>query len=304
MQLKLLGLVASGIVLGVALYAAGTVTARDSRPAPDVFTGTQEVLQVRYFYEPQFQNNVQTARKNDSLPFPGDVYGGIIPHDISQGNLIAHFFQSIAAQKPQTVILLGPNHHDAGDGSLITTSARWHTKYGIVQPQQVIISGLVASGAVRENSSVMEKEHALSSILPYIAYYLPDTRVVPLIFKSTTSRQEISRIAQLLLKYKNENTIAVAAVDFSHYLTVDQAAYNDRQTEAMLKTLDVEGITSFGSRFSDYLDSPAATAVLFWWLDSFSGVTADIVAHTNSGLQNPSTTQSTTGYFEVIYYAQ
>jgi len=140
----------------------------------------------------------------------------------------------------------------------------------------------------------------MSAIIPYIAYFLPNTQVTPLILKHNTSKVEINVLVEKILKLTNPNTVVIAAVDFSHYFDFETAEKKDAHTRELLLALDYESILTLGPNFNDYLDSPPAIALLLIWASKKGIKTINIIDHANSGEFLRQKKIPTTSYFEAV----
>lgn len=98
-----------------------------------------------------------------------------------------------------------------------------------------------------------------TAVVPAIAHYVPEARVVPLVLRRDMTAGEVETLAAVLAPLLDRRTLVVAAVDFSHYLSAEEARQRDRETLSALDSLDSSGILSFGD---DHLDSPASLAAL------------------------------------------
>ena len=261
-----------------------------------------EIMNDKYYYSYDFYNSLDLARDIDIRFQSDNVRAGIIPHDITQGQMIAHFFEQISDQKPTRIFLLGPNHHEVGVSKLLTTTAEWQTEFGKVYTDDNIINSLLANRLFSENSEIIENEHSVSAIVPYISYYIPEAVVIPIIFKADIKQFEIDEVIKMLDTYIDDNSVIVAAVDFSHYLTKDQATTNDEITRRYLEDLDYQSVINLGRNFNDYLDSPPVIGLLLKWLDNKGYNSNQIINHTNSADATMNPDILTTSYFEILFY--
>lgn len=276
------------------------MSAADRQPA--LTSPARSALETPYYAVDQFQRSVAAAKSLGPVFPVVSVRAGIVPHDFTHGEYIAHFFQGLQADPPRRIILIGPNHFELGDKLVLTTDAPWWTDFGDVRSDSQAVRALVDGGYAHQDDQVLVNEHSVSAIMPFIGYYLPGATVVPVILKSELRIEDLRNLATALGPFIDEKTVIVAAVDFSHYLSSSQAAANDVTTQHALETLDYQTILSFGPRFNDYVDSPPSIALLLYVL-SRDGVSHDVVLnHTNSGLLAGSETAPVTSFFEVAYY--
>lgn len=289
------------LILAIIIFGAVLVCAERNKVEEKKII-EQGYLRITYFSEKQFNKSRQIA-DSFTAGFPQEkILGGIIPHDTRHGEYIAHFFKNLKKQEPETILLIGPNHKEIGNGKIITASNSWYTPFGILEANQEIIKQLVEKGIVSENKLVIEQEHSIYGLVPFISYYLPQTKVVPLIFKSGFSISDIENLTSSLADILPKSIVIVAAVDFSHYLTSSQAEEKDKVTAKAMAEFDYQKILSFGERFNDYVDSPPSIAFLMLWMQKQGVKNIEILANTNSGKLEHRENEPVTSYFETVYY--
>lgn len=250
-----------------------------------------------FFDEQLFYKGIsEVGEKAD--PFPETVLGGIIPHHLLPGFIIAEFFSRLSAQKPQVIVLIGPNHENVGDFPALTSLEGWETPFGIVLPEEAVINDMVDNNILQISSQVLEQEHSVSSIIPFIKYYLPEAAVVPVILSSSIDLASIDKLGSYLANNVSRDKVLVASVDFSHYLTSAEAREKDEETLGVLKNLDIASLLALNN---DNLDSPASIAVLLLAMQNNGIEKFEILHHTNSGELLQDETASTTSYFSIIF---
>jgi AmmeMemoRadiSam system protein B len=214
---------------------------------------------LTFFDDQAFAHALTRAEAADPAPMPG-ARAVIVPHHWLAGHLILSSLRDLAASGDyRRIILIGPNHVNAGSAAIITSDLPWQTPFGLVEPDGEAIRRLTSDGIARSEPSVLTYEHAIAGIVPAVAYFLPDARVVPLALRSDLTSTEVETLAAALAPLLDGETALIAAVDFSHYLSAQQARQNDRETLEALQSLDYPRILSFGD---EHLDSPASIAAL------------------------------------------
>lgn len=251
-----------------------------------------------FFEESTFYAGVAQAKREDKS-FTYHVSGGIIPHHLFVGSIIADFFNRLSLQQPKTIILIGPNHYEKGDFKALTSLYGWQTPFGVVEPNEQIIKDLLKNNLVRIDEDILPKDHSVAGIIPFVKYYLPDTQVVPILLSSYISQQEVDILASNLKDYMDKDTVVIAAVDFSHYLTNEQAKEKDKVTLEVMKNFDYRQLFSLNN---DYLDSPPSTATLLMLMQMLGTTNMDLIHHTNSGALQKDNYIETTSYFSIAYY--
>lgn len=226
-----------------------------------------------------------------------EVKGGIIPHHLLPSFILSDFFLRLP-KTTSTIILLGPNHYERGNYKSLTSAYSWQTPFGLVEPDLSILDDLVKSKLVQIDESTLEKEHSVSGIMPYIKYYLPNSKVVPVIFKRSQSIEDLEQFSEkLTVLSKQPNTITIAAVDFSHYLPSLYAKEKNKETLKAMKDFDYAELMSFNNSNTD---SPPCLVALLMTMKKLGRTDFNILSDTNSGEILDETSQ-VTSYFSIIF---
>lgn len=261
-------------------------------------TSDRPIHAVTFFDQQTFYSGVEKARK-DNNSFSYHVSGGIIPHHLFPGFIIADFFHRLSLQNPETIILIGPNHYERGEYEALSSLYGWQTPFGIVAPNDVVIKQLVDSRVVKIDERVLPEDHAVSGILPFVKYYIPNATVVPILLSGSMSQEDVKVLASAIKSHMSKDTVLIAPVDFSHYLTDKQAKEKDTTTLSVMKRFDYRQLFTLNN---DYLDSPPSIALLLMVMQMIDTTDMDLLYHTNSGeLQNDDYIE-TTSYFSIAYH--
>ncbi|MGI6588778.1 MAG: AmmeMemoRadiSam system protein B [Peptococcia bacterium] len=234
----------------------------------------------------------------EQINLEGTILGGVVPHHLVAGSLIADFLSALVPQKPKVIILVGPNHHNLG-GRIITGFSAWQTPDGLVEIEEKIVQTLLEKSLVGQDEQVLSREHSIGSLVPLIKHYLPQTKIVPLVLHHDVSLKEVDQLLTVLEPWlQEEKCVLLASVDFSHYLTRKQAEEKDRFT---LKVMENFAYPTLFHLDNDYLDSPASLAMVFRYAESKELCDFQVLANTNSGqiLQNDFI--ETTSYFTLVF---
>jgi AmmeMemoRadiSam system protein B len=265
-----------------------------------IFGGNSQPIHPLVFFDKEtFYAGVEWAGIKDE-GFKNHASGGIIPHHLFPGFIIADFFSRLAKQHPKTIIVIGPDHFERGNYQAVSSLYGWETPFGVVEPETAVTGELVKNRLVKIDEDVLAGDHSAAGIMPFIKYYIPDAKVVPILISGFTTEAEARLLADGLKDYlRDEETVMVAAVDFSHYLTSSQAQEKDKITLAAMKNFAYKQLFSLNN---DYLDSPAAVATLLMTMRAVGATEMELLYHTNSGelLRNGSI--ETTSYFSMAYH--
>jgi len=226
------------------------------------------------------------------------VRGGVVPHHLLAGRLTARFMEALALQRPGMVVLAGPNHRNLG-ARVITGFYDWETPEGVVRTDPQAVKALVGAGAAVRDEGILSEEHSVGAVIPFIGHYLPEARVVPLILHRDASLKEVDLILEAIQAYLDQGAVLVASVDFSHYLTSQEAEQKDKITLKAMRDFDYSKLYSLGN---DHLDSPACLALVLRAAEKRGIRQFQILDHTNSGILLKNLLMPTTSYFTLLLY--
>ena len=225
------------------------------------------------------------------------VIGGVVPHHLLASDFLAEFFQLTAAQSnsPKIILLLSPNHFESGAANIQTADLLWHTPYGSIQTDPDVLAQLLQVTNAEITPQSFEAEHGVYNILPYIAHFLPEAKVVPIILRYKTSSEEIAALVSFLKPLVEKGEVfVVGSVDFSHYLSKTESDRKDAETLQAMKSHDLSRIARFQS---DHLDSPATILTLLQLANETGANDIRILRHDNSADGTRGSHDSTTGHF-------
>lgn len=237
----------------------------------------------------------QTAK----VDLPHAISGGIVPHHIYPSFIIADFYRRLSVQKPETIILLAPNHFEKGDYKVLSSLYDWKTAFGVVESSKQDIRILLENNVLEIDEDVVGADFSITTSLPFIKYYMPNANVVPVLLSGRMNKQEAEVLADNIGKIISDGVVVVASVDFSHYLVSKEAQKRDKVTLDVMQNFDYRRLFSLNN---DYLDSPPSIGVLLMLMQKLKKTNMDIFYHTNSGeLENDGGIQ-TTSYFSLSFY--
>lgn len=246
-------------------------------------------------------SNLDSSGKQSQFQFENlTIKGGVVPHHAIASEMIAEFFNILSTQNPSTILLLGPNHTEKGNSKFVTSETMWQTPFGAVDSDMDLIQYLKSNNIITVDSYVVEEDQSIYAMIPYIKYFLPETKVVPVLISSSANEDEINRFVDQLINFtgKDQKTILVASVDFSHYLNQSEAKKRDDVTIRLIEQRDYSNLLKLNS---DYLDGPQAVALLLKYLEKIDFKDMYFLGYDNSGTMIKNNTIPTTSYYSIIY---
>lgn len=179
----------------------------------------------------------ETAEKKEAI-------GALIPHAgyIYSGPVVGDVISRIKLK--DTVIIIGPNHTGAGVPFSIMTEGTWKTPLGEVEIDSELAKNiLAASGHLREDSLAHQFEHSIEVQLPFLQYFKPDFKLVPIILSHADGDifKAIGRQIAGAIKESNREALIIASSDMTHYEPHKSARKKDgRAIEAILDLNEIE----------------------------------------------------------------
>ena len=232
-------------------------------------------------------------------PATSTVTGLIVPHHLLAKDLMAEAYAYASGGKYQTIVLLSPDHFNAGKTEVSVTDRDFSTVFGTVTNNKDLAHQLKKLSFVGDGD-FFYREHGLGAELPFIKYYFPKAKVVALTFKPTVSRDKLDQIITVLKNNLPPDSLIIESTDFSHYLTPAQAALKD---SASIKTITDNG-DALALNQPDNVDSKAALYIESTLERDFFKNSPKILEHKNSQDYTKETVTSSTSYLVVAYQPQ
>jgi hypothetical protein len=228
----------------------------------------------------------------------GTILAGVVPHHLVAGSMITDLLAALVPQEPELIVIIGPNHHNLG-GRTITGFADWQTPEGLVQTEDNLVQALLKKKVAVQDEQVLSKEHSIGSLIPLIKHYLPQAKVVPIIYHHDVTIEEVDKLLAVLDPLlAEEKSVLLASVDFSHYLTRKEAEEKDSLTLRVMNNFDYPTLFHLGN---DHLDSPASLATIFRFAEMKELREFQLLANTNSGVILQNDFIETTSYFTLVF---
>jgi AmmeMemoRadiSam system protein B len=224
------------------------------------------------------------------LPHAGYVYSGA-----TAGRTVS------AVAVPETVVILGPNHHGRG-AALALGTEEWRMPMGTVPvDRQLAAAILERSTAIVADEEAHASEHSLEVQIPFLQQVQPHLQIVPIVVGHLPYGvcQAAARDLAGAIASHPKPVLLVASTDMSHYESRRQASRKDRLAIERILALDPRGLydTVIGQRISMCGIMPT-TIVLLAALE-LGATRAELVEYTDSGAASGDTDQ-VVGYAGLI----
>jgi AmmeMemoRadiSam system protein B len=194
-------------------------------------------------YGKEIDSAVANSRTPEKLSL-SHVYGMVLPHHIptTYPELVEYYGALGASQSVKNIIVIGPDHTDAGKDFVTVSNEKFVTVYGEVEPIPGLAQKLSDLHLANIEEAPFDPEHSVGAHILLISKMFPEAHVTPIIIKSHTSSSQAEALGKALASMLDDETVLVASVDFSHYLTTGQAYPIDVISGEVIKNLDIEAL--------------------------------------------------------------
>jgi hypothetical protein len=257
-------------------------------------------LTVRHFDERQFFRAVDGAA---AYPIEGRILGAAIPHFFPVMGFAANLLETASRHEYETVIVVGPNHSGMGL-PIIITDYDWDTPFGMLHTDrdsvQFIAEAMSLAGFINIDLNILEADHSIAVILPFVKYYMPDAEIVTIMLSRGCNMTELSMLAEIIYEISTQKSILLlASVDFSHHININETSLRDSVTDRLIRQNDYKTLKMLDS---GYLDSPESMIVLMKYAAFFNNAE---LTHNDGVIMPESPSTPNIGYsFHVYVYAE
>jgi hypothetical protein len=285
-------------ILIIALIFTGCAVSEGQKPNNSTTTTAYQsnlYIQLSDFDEALFW----VTHKDKELESYKNVKGIISTHHTLASELIHDLFGSVQNNRYDSVVIIGPDHNSREGLKIITSDAGWSTPFGTLELNKTYHIKLLEHPFMAVNNAIMKNEHSSGAIIPYVKYYFPDASINTIAIPATLNLKESEDLGVFLSEMiDTENTLLIASLDFSHYLTVPDAYKMD---EITLKAIQEKNYRKIMGFTNDNVDSPQTLIAFLAYMDEIGCSHKILLDHKNSYDLVPADYYSTTSYFSFIF---
>ncbi|GAI70832.1 unnamed protein product, partial [marine sediment metagenome] len=230
-----------------------------------------------------------------------DIVSGVVPHHLLAKDIMEDFFSYISSrEKPKTIVILSPDHFQSGilmeSNSFITIALDSNDKeFNNLKVDTLLWGKLVKENKMILNNSAVIAEHGVTTLLPYIRKYFPETNILPILIPADITKEQVEQLVKTINENTLFNTIVVASVDFSHYLPSRAADFHDAKSIRVLLNFEEEYFKNIE------VDCWQALYAARLFAKLRQKETPHIIAHKNSADFLNLELEETTSYFSVVF---
>ncbi|MCL0052941.1 AmmeMemoRadiSam system protein B [Dehalococcoidales bacterium] len=228
-----------------------------------------------------------------------EVIGLISPHAgyVYSGAVAGAVISKIKFK--DTFIILGPNHTGRGKPLSIITQGVWKTPLGEVEIDSELGKQILATSShLAEDQVAHQYEHSIEVQLPFLQYFKPDIRIVPIMLAYATGAiyKEMGKELARAIKQLNKEVVIIASTDMTHYEPQEVAQRKDNKAIEAILNLDEDELLKRVDELNISMCGYAPTVSLISAAKELGATRAELVRYQTSG--------DTTGdYSSVVGYA-
>jgi len=169
------------------------------------------------------------------------AHAGICSHHLLAAPYMSGFFRAFREKTkfftPRNIIIIGPNHRSLGSSPIALSASRWKTPYGFCNPASDIITAVSSMTNASIDEDAFTYEHSIGALLPFVRYYFPKARIVPIILMPSVTRQEARALGKLISDKTDINDVLILSADFVHNKAQEGARAIDMRSRRVLENL-------------------------------------------------------------------
>jgi len=227
------------------------------------------------------------------------VKGVVSPHAgyIYSGQVAGRVFSNIKI--PETVVILGPNHNGIGKPYAVMPRGKWLMPMGEVEIAEDLAGSILKNAKIlQEDINAHIYEHSLEVQVPFLQYFQPKLRIVPIAIgggKVTEFNETADALSKCIKEY-DKDVLIVASSDMTHYERQESAERKDGLViDAILKLAEEKMLRRI-KKYSVSMCGYAPVSIMLTAVKSLGAKQAKLLKYMTSG--------DTTGdYNAVVGYA-
>ena len=185
-----------------------------------------------------------------------------------------------------TFIIMGPNHTGMGKPCSIMTEGVWKTPLGEVEIDSELGKRILATSSyLQEDYAAHQYEHSIEVQIPFLQYFKPDIRIVPIIlaYSSGATYKEIGKELAKAVKESNKEVVIIASSDMTHYEPQESAQRKDSKAIEAILDLNEDELLRRIDEFNISMCGYAPTVSLISAAKELGATGAELVRYQTSG---------------------
>ncbi len=216
------------------------------------------------------------------IPCPSgdkEMIGGIVPHAgwFYSGRIACNVIKCLKnGSTPETMVIFGRHLHPGSD-NFIMKEGLWDTPFGELEIDRDLAEELVSEFSFHvETASRYDQDNTIELQLPFIKYFFPDIKIVPIGVPPTVASLKIGERVAELSEMMGKKIFILGSTDLTHYghnygytpkgageEAVDWVKNeNDKKVVDLMLAMDAEGVIEESLRNHNACCSGAAATAI------------------------------------------
>ncbi len=199
---------------------------------------------LRQQIEQCFKNRLGPGRLPGETQAEREIYSVVCPHAgyMYSGAAASHSYLALAEQeKPETVIVIGPNHTGWGTPVSVMGDGSWETPLGRVPLDKALAKEIFERSEIIDyDNAAFLREHSVEVQVPFLQYIYGDFKLVPICmgYQDLETSREVGEAIHGAAEDKN--VVVVASTDLTHQEPQESANRKDRLVIDAILEMDEE----------------------------------------------------------------
>ena len=217
-----------------------------------------------------------------------NIIGLISPHAgyMYSGPVAANGFYKIAlGGKPDSIIILGPNHRGFGEDVSIMTEGKWKTPLGELEIDTEMADDILKNSKIIKNDKKAHQyEHSIEVQLPFIQYIFgKDIKFVPICMTRQDINTDIEIAKSICSSAVDKNILIIASSDFTHYEPQEYAENVDKQAINAILEFNPEKLYDMIYHQNLTMCGPGPITVMLIACETLGSKKAELLKYATSG---------------------
>lgn len=154
--------------------------------------------------------------KDVSVPAAG---AAIVPHAgwLYSGRTAARGIASLAAYRPETVVIFGSVHVPTRNKASLFAEGSWQTPIGNVGIDEELAENINKCQHIEIDAGIHRYEHSIEVEVPLIHWVLPEARIVPIMVRPGPWAEEVGRYCENSANAIKRKCAYLGSTDLTHY---------------------------------------------------------------------------------------
>jgi AmmeMemoRadiSam system protein B len=158
--------------------------------------------------------------KTPSVSSDRELTGGIVPHAgwFFSGQIACNVIHRLKSDDPPDVLIIFGMHLHSGSSGYIMTQDAWETPFGAIEIESQLAEELADKFSFEiETTEEFHQDNTIELQLPFIKYFFPDAKIVPIGVPPNNTAVEIGTTAAAIASESGLKTKVIGSTDLTHY---------------------------------------------------------------------------------------